>query len=114
MSCECDIIFSNNTSLLCTPSVTKRDEAVDPAERAKANWLRLFNRVRLQLQEVSEPNMRKHCVAVEYTLALILLGSPLPAVGESAAQFSDHSRYCTMASSNKSGDVCAVSSDILS
>ncbi|XP_060796648.1 protein unc-13 homolog A [Neoarius graeffei] len=32
-------------------SVAKRDEAVDPAERAKANWLRLFNRVRLQLQE---------------------------------------------------------------
>uniref|UniRef100_A0A4W4HHQ0 C2 domain-containing protein n=1 Tax=Electrophorus electricus TaxID=8005 RepID=A0A4W4HHQ0_ELEEL len=27
---------------------------VDPAERAKANWLRLFNKVRLQLQEVSE------------------------------------------------------------
>ncbi|XP_058257246.1 protein unc-13 homolog A [Hemibagrus wyckioides] len=32
-------------------SVAKREEAVDPAERAKANWLRLFNRVRLQLQE---------------------------------------------------------------
>ncbi|KAF7702987.1 hypothetical protein HF521_021994 [Silurus meridionalis] len=32
-------------------SVVKRDEVVDPAERAKANWLRLFNRVQLQLQE---------------------------------------------------------------
>ncbi|KAI5626489.1 protein unc-13-like A isoform X2, partial [Silurus asotus] len=32
-------------------SVVKRDEMVDPAERAKANWLRLFNRVQLQLQE---------------------------------------------------------------
>ncbi|XP_062869454.1 protein unc-13 homolog A [Trichomycterus rosablanca] len=32
-------------------SVVRRDELVDPAERAKANWLRLFNRVRLQLQE---------------------------------------------------------------
>ncbi|GAA6088187.1 protein unc-13 homolog A isoform X2, partial [Tachysurus ichikawai] len=32
-------------------SVAKHDEPVDPAERAKANWLRLFNRVRLQLQE---------------------------------------------------------------
>ncbi|XP_047665985.1 protein unc-13 homolog A isoform X8 [Tachysurus fulvidraco] len=32
-------------------SVAKHDEPVDPAERAKANWLRLFNRVRIQLQE---------------------------------------------------------------
>ncbi|XP_017557805.1 protein unc-13 homolog A isoform X4 [Pygocentrus nattereri] len=32
-------------------SVPRHDELVDPAERAKANWLRLFNRVRLQLQE---------------------------------------------------------------
>ncbi|KAL7866707.1 hypothetical protein AOLI_G00145210 [Acnodon oligacanthus] len=32
-------------------SVPMHDELVDPAERAKANWLRLFNRVRLQLQE---------------------------------------------------------------
>ncbi|XP_066504029.1 protein unc-13 homolog A [Hoplias malabaricus] len=36
-----------------TPSerVEKHDELVDPAERARANWLRLFSRVRLQLQE---------------------------------------------------------------
>ncbi|XP_035379233.1 protein unc-13 homolog A isoform X1 [Electrophorus electricus] len=32
-------------------SMPRRDELVDPAERAKANWLRLFNKVRLQLQE---------------------------------------------------------------
>ncbi|XP_072517154.1 protein unc-13 homolog A [Salminus brasiliensis] len=32
-------------------SVARHEEPVDPAERAKANWLRLFNRVRLQLQE---------------------------------------------------------------
>ncbi|XP_076880576.1 LOW QUALITY PROTEIN: protein unc-13 homolog A [Brachyhypopomus gauderio] len=32
-------------------SIPRREELVDPAVRAKANWLRLFNRVRLQLQE---------------------------------------------------------------
>ncbi|XP_049321455.1 protein unc-13 homolog A isoform X8 [Astyanax mexicanus] len=32
-------------------SVARHEEPVDPAVRAKANWLRLFNRVRLQLQE---------------------------------------------------------------
>ncbi|KAI4888671.1 hypothetical protein NFI96_016819, partial [Prochilodus magdalenae] len=32
-------------------SMVRRDELVDPTVRAKANWLRLFNRVRLQLQE---------------------------------------------------------------
>lgn len=41
--------------------MAKRDEAVDPAERAKANWLRLFNRVRLQLQEVSETDTKAWC-----------------------------------------------------
>ncbi|XP_051550336.1 protein unc-13 homolog A-like [Myxocyprinus asiaticus] len=32
-------------------STPKQKPSVDPAVRAKANWLRLFNRVRLQLQE---------------------------------------------------------------
>nr|XP_009294562.1 protein unc-13 homolog A isoform X3 [Danio rerio] len=32
-------------------SISKQEPPVDPAIRAKANWLRLFNRVRLQLQE---------------------------------------------------------------
>ncbi|XP_057181098.1 protein unc-13 homolog A [Triplophysa rosa] len=32
-------------------SIPKLEPPVDPAVRAKANWLRLFNRVRLQLQE---------------------------------------------------------------
>ncbi|XP_056614033.1 protein unc-13 homolog A [Triplophysa dalaica] len=32
-------------------SILKSEPQVDPALRAKANWLRLFNRVRLQLQE---------------------------------------------------------------
>ncbi|XP_039550918.1 protein unc-13 homolog A isoform X4 [Pimephales promelas] len=32
-------------------STPKLESPVDPAVRAKANWLRLFNRVRLQLQE---------------------------------------------------------------
>uniref|UniRef100_A0A673IJG1 Protein unc-13 homolog A-like n=1 Tax=Sinocyclocheilus rhinocerous TaxID=307959 RepID=A0A673IJG1_9TELE len=36
------------------PSTPKLEPPVDPAVRAKANWLRLFNRVRLQLQEVRE------------------------------------------------------------
>uniref|UniRef100_A0A8C1K7X3 Unc-13 homolog A (C. elegans) n=1 Tax=Cyprinus carpio TaxID=7962 RepID=A0A8C1K7X3_CYPCA len=35
-------------------STSKFEAPVDPALRAKANWLRLFNRVRLQLQEVHE------------------------------------------------------------
>lgn len=34
------------------PEVEEVKEPVDPAVRAKENWLRLFNKVRQQLQEV--------------------------------------------------------------
>lgn len=57
---ECSIMLSCNTLFGFLSSVARREEPVDPAERAKANWLRLFNRVRLQLQEVSEIVVQPH------------------------------------------------------
>lgn len=94
--------------------MAKRDETVDPAVRAKANWLRLFNRVQLQLQEVSETDRKAWCSSKVHT--------GTDTAWEFVALFSDFTvekqtmRYYTMTSSSKSGDifVCAVYSDVLS
>jgi len=49
------MMHANGLECLCSEPVNEEPmEPVDPAVRAKENWLRLFEKVRRQLQEVRQ------------------------------------------------------------